>query len=123
MEKELRIVLIIVSVLTVAYIFHKIRRAKLKIEYSLFWIGVSALLVLLSLFPQIAYAFSNLLGFMSPVNFIFLFMIFILLINSFFLTNKVSQLENMIHNLTQKIAVDKTMEEDRTKSDDIGEEE
>lgn len=112
MGNVLRVVLIIVSLVTVVYVVHKIKRSKLQIEYSLFWIIVSGLILVLSIFPKLAYWISGVLGFMSPVNFIFLFMIFILLVHSFYLTNKCSQLENMIQDLTQEIAVRKTVEED-----------
>ena len=112
MGSILRVVLVIVSLVTVVYVVHKIKRSKLQIEYSLFWIIVSSLILILSIFPRTAYWISGVLGFMSPVNFIFLFMIFILLVHSFYLTNKCSQLENMIHDLTQEIAVRRTVEED-----------
>lgn len=37
------------------FIMKKIKKAKLKIEYALFWIVSSILLLILSIFPQIAY--------------------------------------------------------------------
>lgn len=105
MTVSLRVILICVSLLVVFYVLRRIRKAKLKIEYSLFWIIFSFLLLILSIFPCIANMLAALCGIKSAVNFIFLFMIFIVLLHSFYLTFKVSHLENMIQNLTQEIAV------------------
>ena len=114
MTTSLRVILICISLLVVIYVLRRIRKAKLKIEYSLFWIVFSILLLVLSIFPGIATTFATLCGIQSAVNFIFLFMIFIVLLHSFYLTFKVSHLENMIQNLTQEIAVRDALEkEDR----------
>lgn len=105
MSVSLRIILFVVSFLVAVYVLRRIRKAKLKIEYSLFWIVFAFLLLVLSIFPKIAVFLAGLCGIQSPVNFIFLFMIFILLLHNFYLTFTVSHLENMIQNLTQEIAV------------------
>lgn len=105
MSVSLRIILVIASILVAFYVLRKIRKAKLKIEYSLFWIVFSFLLLVISVFPKIATFFAKICGIQSPVNFVFLFMIFILLLHNFYLTFRTSHLENMIQNLTQEIAV------------------
>lgn len=109
MSLSLRIILFGVSLLLAVYALRRIRKASLKIEYSLFWIVFAGLLLILSIFPKIAYWLAGLCGIQSPVNFIFLFMIFILLLHNFFMTLKVSHLENMIQNLTQEMAVRNTI--------------
>ncbi len=111
MSVSLRIILIIASILVVFYVLRRIRKAKLKIEYSLFWIVFSFLLLIISFFPKIANFFADICGIQSPVNFVFLFIIFILMLHSFYLTFKVSHIENMIQNLTQEIAVRDALEE------------
>lgn len=100
-----RIVLIAASILTLAGIVRKVRNAKVEIETSLFWIGFSALLLILSIFPKIAEIIADLLGIYSTVNFIFLFVIFVLLVHQFTNSIKISQLENKIKELTQEIGV------------------
>ena len=104
MTTILRIVLIITCLLTCYYTLHKIRKAQMQIEDSIFWILISVLLVFISLFPGIAYNISSLLGIGSPVNFVFLAMIFILLFKVFSMSIKISQLEYKIRNLVQQIA-------------------
>ena len=47
------------------------------------------------------------------ISFIFLFMIFILLLHNFYITFRVSHLENMIQSLTQEIAVRDVMNKEQ----------
>lgn len=101
----LRLVLTIVSLFTFIIIVRKIRHAKVQIENSLFWIVFSVGLLVLSFFPEITFFAANLLGIMSPVNFIFLFIIFVLLIHQFYNSIKISQLEDKLKELTQELAV------------------
>lgn len=100
-----RVILILVSLFTLCGIVKKVRNAKVQIESSLFWLLFSILLLILSIFPQIAEFVADLLGVYSTVNFIFLFVIFVLLIHQFFNSIKISQLENKLKELTQEIAV------------------
>ena len=60
---------------------------------------------ILSIFPQIAYFFADICGIKSPVNFIFLFSIMVLFVHNFYLTLRISNLDNMINSLTEEIAV------------------
>ena len=75
----LRIVLIVASVLTTVLILRKIRQSKLQIEDSLFWIGFSFMLILFSVFPIVPTVLAELAGTYSTSNFIFLFVIFLLI--------------------------------------------
>lgn len=92
--------------LTLIFLIRKIRQAKVQIEDSLFWIFFSAGLLLISIFPQIADFMAKVLGIYSTVNFLFLFIIFILLIKIFNMNIHISQLENRVKELVQKIAID-----------------
>ncbi|WP_231198043.1 DUF2304 domain-containing protein [Streptococcus equi] len=72
----LQLILIIVALLTAMFILDSIRRSKILIEDSFFWLFFSLIVLLLSLFPNAAVYFSRLLGFESPANFVFLSIIF-----------------------------------------------
>ena len=91
--------------MTLFVIVKRVRNAKVQIENSIFWIGFSSLLLFLSIFPQIATFVSELIGIYSTVNFIFLFVIFILLVHQFVSTMKISHLEDQVKELTQEMAV------------------
>lgn len=105
MTTVLRIILIIACFLTCYYTLHKIRKSQMQIEDSIFWILFSIVLVVISVFPNIAYFIAGILGIGAPVNFVFLAMIFILLFKIFSMSIKMSQLEYRIKNLVQQIAI------------------
>mgnify|MGYP003368308918 CR=1 FL=1 len=102
MTLPLRITLFAASLLTFGYMTAKIRDSKMRLEDSLFWFCFSALLLLGSVF-----LLSNLVGTMSPSNFVFLFFIFILLIVCFKLSVRLSQLDTKLRELTQQLAIEK----------------
>lgn len=107
MTLELRIVLVVVSLLTLIFVSRKIRNSKVKLEDSIFWICLAAFIFIFSIFPEIFFVLSNLAGTYAPVNFVFLFFIFVLLIQSFNLSMRISQADTKIKELTQQLAVEK----------------
>lgn len=105
MQPIFRIILIIVSLLTMSFMLRKIRQAKVQIEAAMFWVIVALILVVFSLCPAVADACARLLGIYSTPNFLFLFMIFLLMVKVFSMTLQVSQLESKQKELVQKIAL------------------
>ena len=101
-----RLVLIICSLLTVVFIIRKIRQSKVQINYAIFWILFSVCLLVFSLFPEISISLAKILGIYSSTNFIFLVILFAVIIKLFFNTIEISNLENKIKELSQKIAID-----------------
>lgn len=107
MTIELRIVLIGVSLLTLLFISKKVRDSKVKLEDSIFWVCFAALILIISIFPDIFYFLSRLVGTDAPVHFVFLFFIFVLLIQIFQLSMRVSRADTKIRELTQQLAIEK----------------
>ena len=105
MTMMLRVVLILVSAATMIMMIQKIRKAKLQIEDSIFWVLVSFMFVLFSLFPPVADFLAHLLGIYATVNFLFLLMIFLLLMRVFSMTIRMSQQETKLKELAQKLAL------------------
>ena len=112
MTVVLRCVLICVSILLTFYVLRRIRHSKMLIEDSIFWVMFALLLVAFSIFPGLADLLSRLVGTYSTANFIFTFMIFILLVKVFFLSIKISQLERRVTELIQMLALDKAEREE-----------
>ena len=79
MSAILRVILFVLAVVTAWWILSKIRRLKVKMEDAIFWIFVAVVLCVLSLFPEIVYKLTEIMGVMSPANLVFLIVIFILL--------------------------------------------
>ena len=110
MSVALRILLIVVSVMNTLNILKRIRKSKLQIEYSIFWLLFSMVLIVISVFPQIVIKLAQLIGFQSPANMVFLLVIFALMFKSFQSTLEISQLQYKIEELTQKIALEEHKE-------------
>ena len=107
MTLTLRVVLVLVSLMTLLFVMRKVRSSKIRLEDSMAWILFSGVLFVLSVFPGIFDFLAELAGVYSTVNFVFLFFIFVLLILCFSLNMKVSQLDTKIKELTQLLAIEK----------------
>lgn len=104
MPLELRITMIVISVLVLVYVLAKIRASKMSIVESIFWIVFAVLLIVLAVFPIISLFLSSLIGIQTPFNFILLFIIAILLLKIFLMSIQISQQNEKIKLLDQKIA-------------------
>lgn len=105
MSLILRILLIVMSIVGLCYIIWKIRHSKLQIEYTLFWIVLAFLMILMAIFPGIVYWVTSKLGMISPANVVYLFIIAVLLLKSFMMTIEISNLENKVKDLVQQIGI------------------
>lgn len=105
-----RAVLIIVSFLVLLFVLKKIRRSQLYIDDAIYWIVSAVLLLVLSIFPQIAIWASELFEIQSPANFVFLVMIFMILLKLFHIAIELSVQKQRINRLVQKIALMKDEE-------------
>jgi hypothetical protein len=105
MTTPLRIVILLVALLNMFLVVKDIRKGKIQIEYSVFWVIFSFLLVVLGIFPQICYWAAGLLGIQSPANFVFAFMLIVLLLRNFTLSKEVSQLNVKVTELAQSITL------------------
>lgn len=106
MTTMLRVILIVVSLMTMMFMMRKIRQAKVQIEAAMFWVIMALILVVFSICPPIADFCARMLGIYSTPNFLFLFMIFLLIVKVFSMTLQVSQLESKQKELVQKMALD-----------------
>ena len=105
MSTFFRLALIFVSVLFFGYVIHKIRKSQLQIEHSIFWVALSFLFILFSIFPGLVQWLTHLCGMVAPVNFLFLVMIFILLLRTFIMSIRMAELEEKVKKFDAKIAI------------------
>lgn len=76
MSAVFRIILILASIATCFYISRKLKRAQVDTHDTGFWLLFSFILILISIFPQIADWLAAQLGIYSTVNMVFLIIIF-----------------------------------------------
>ena len=127
MSLILRIVLIVVSLFVTAFVIRKIRKTQLHIDDAIYWIFFALILVLLSIFPEIAIWASKLLEIESPANFVFMVMIFLLMLKLFGVAIEFSIQKQRLNRLVQKLALmhethDETDGDDSQKSKEASKE-
>lgn len=105
MSPALRALLLIGSFATLYMVGVKIKKKKIQISDSIFWVGLSLLLILNAVFPSLAAAFASLFGFVATSNFIFLLVIAILLIKEFSNAQEISRLRHKTDELAQELAL------------------
>lgn len=107
MTLALRIILIVVSLLTLVFITRSVRNSKVKIEDAVLWFCFAGLLLVVSVFPGVFYWLASVTGVQTTSNFVFLFFIFILLVLCFRSSMRISQADTKIKELTQQLAIEK----------------
>ncbi len=105
MSLVLQIILIIMTILIFVVLVKNVKKGKMRSDYALGWIICSLGLIVISIFPQIAYFFAKLIGVISTANMVFAAIIFMLIVLVYILFNKVSMLEEKQKNLIQHIAL------------------
>ncbi len=106
MNLGLIIILVVASLITAVFVVRKIRKSQFKIGDSLYWLLFCLLLLVMSVFPDVIAFVSNLVGFESPSNFIFVAIIFLLLVKIFLLDVRVAKNEDRIARFAQKYSLD-----------------
>ena len=119
---QIRIVLFVGSVLSFFIVVRNIKKRKIRMEDGIFWIVIGFMLVILSIFPQIAVWLAGVFGVQSASNFVFLLVIFLLGAHQFTLSIKISGLNVKLSELVQNEAVTDMLERESAKKEkEIGE--
>jgi len=105
MNKGLQIILFTFSLAFFLLIINMIRTRKFELRYALTWIFTSMSFIILSVFPDLIKIVSKILYIKEPVNTLFLFGIFFLLMIIFTLTVSFSSTVWKIKTLTQEIGI------------------
>ncbi|MEG0092296.1 MAG: DUF2304 domain-containing protein [Oscillospiraceae bacterium] len=113
MSIPLRVILILGSCFTFFFVTHYIRKARIRIEDTIFWIFFCGVLIVISIFPTLPFWLSEIIGFQSPINLVYLLIIFILIVNQFYMSVKISQLQIKQKEFVQKMAIDKAVSDEK----------
>ena len=82
-----------------------VRKNSMRLKYSLLWFFAGLVMLLLAVFPGILYGFSKLVGISMPVNALYAFMFFCVIIILVALTSIVSSQNEKLKKLTQNQAL------------------
>ncbi len=105
MQTSLRLFLLAGSLCILLFIARKIQKSQIKIADSIFWLLFSLALIIFAAFPGFASALAGFFGFMATSNFIFSFVVGIILLKEFNNAREISQLNHKIETLTQEMAL------------------
>lgn len=105
MSFQIQVILIIASIVTFIVILKLIRKSKLSTDFAVIWILWGIGVIILSLFPQMFYTVSDLLGISSAINALFLMMIFLLYMLVFFVFLTMSIQREKTKNLVHEVAL------------------
>ena len=93
------------ALLTFWFILRKIRKAEVTIADSTFWFLFALSLVVMGVFREVPFFFADLFDIESPANFVFVYVIAVLVIREFYTTVEVSQLRAKERSLVQNEAL------------------
>lgn len=105
------IILIIACVVTLFFVIRKIKKSQFKIGDTLYWLLFCLLLLAMGIFPKAVSWVSDIIGFESPSNFIFVAIIFLLLVKIFLLDARLAKVEDKLCKFAQKYAIDNETKE------------
>ena len=105
MTLVLRILLLIGALFAMGIVINSVRKSKIRISDSVYWVVSAGILVLFALIPQLAYFFSGIFGFMSPANFVLLLVIVMILIRLFHQSCAISKLTYKVEQLSAELAL------------------
>ena len=110
MSINLRIGLIIVSLILFIIVIFQLKKKRIPVKYSLVWIFSSFIIFLIAIIPQLFIFITDLFGFKTMSNFVISLFIFLLLIISLMLTVIVSKQRRKITLLIQEVSILKSKE-------------
>ena len=105
MTLVLRILLLIGALFAMGIVINSVRKSKIRISDSVYWVVSAGILILFALIPQLAYFFSGLFGFMSPANFVLMLVIVMILIRLFHQSCAISKLTYKVEQLSAELAL------------------
>ncbi|WP_315098658.1 DUF2304 domain-containing protein [uncultured Cellulomonas sp.] len=93
------------SVLVIGLLFFLLRTRRIREKYAGIWIALAAAVVIVSIFPQLAFWLSRVFGVNTPVNLVFATAFVVLLLVCIQLSAEVSNLEEETRTLAEEIAL------------------
>lgn len=116
MHISLNIVLIIITLIYIFLILKSIRKKKLQMSFSVFWLITGILLIIALLIPNLVENISKILGFEVPANMVFCLTIFVSFYLIFNLTIGLSKENKKNTMLVQEISILKKRVEELEKN-------
>ena len=112
MTVQLRIIIAALVILTGAVAVGQIKKKNLELQYTISWLFLLFVILLVSIFPGILSWMSSVMGIELPINMVFFLGFVFTLLILYRLTEAASKMSREITSLTQKVALlDKELKE------------
>lgn len=105
MSLSLRLILIVCIVLFLVFIFYHLVKKKMNIQYTLGWLGMALIMLILTIFPQILSFLAKLCGIYNETNLLFILQGGIILILLISITSILSKHNATNRKMAQNIAL------------------
>lgn len=105
MNYILQIIIILLILLFFVKIIRDVRKGRLRSEYAVGWLLSIALMLILSIFPDITFFFAGVFKFQSPINLVYAIILFLLIVIIYSLMLRISRLEETTKDLVQEFAL------------------
>lgn len=89
----------------VLFVISLVRKERIREKYALLWIGLGAITLVLSLFPQLLFWASDLLGVAVPSNLLFALTFVLLIAVCLHLTWELSRTQDKTRRLAEEVAI------------------
>ena len=118
MSFRLQIVIIVATVIALLYLIRQIFRKKLDIKYGIIWLGMSIIIMIFAIWPNLLVRLSDLMGIASPVNMLFFVEHILLIMAIYVLSRSVGMLMDKVRRMSQEIAIlNKKLNDNYVKTD------
>ena len=105
MSMKLKLTMLIFSISLILAIVMFLRKGKMPVKYSLPWLFVAGIFMLLAVFPKPVNYLQRVLGFESLSNMLLFILVGLLLLVTLFLTMVVSEQRKKINLLVQDVSI------------------
>ena len=102
---SLRVLLVAGALVVLGAVCTRVRAKRIQMQDAIFWLVLVVALALAAIFPRVVYAISDLIGFMSPSNLVFLTMIAVLFAKTFADACEISTLKHRVNQLSEELAL------------------
>ncbi|MHB1063488.1 MAG: DUF2304 family protein [Georgenia sp.] len=96
---------VLAALFFIGYLLHLLRARRIREKYVTLWLVLGAVVLVLSIFPRIAFRVADALGFQAPSNMLLAAAVLVLLLVSVHLSSELSSVEEQRRTIAEEIAL------------------
>lgn len=102
---NLSILMLVIAAIFLMFVIKVINKGTMSLEYALTWLGIGIVIFILALFPNLADAISEKLGFAYTSNFLLFMAVMFCLLQLITMTTYISKQDLQIKKLIQEVSI------------------